>query len=281
MPMGKEEKEVKLLSQLRLDRRILLIAAACGLVSIVLVFFYLRSKTRAYGEPVPVLMAAVDIQRGDALKKDLLKVEKIAKSFVTPNAIGPEYLTSILDVKAFIPISAGQQILWSYIQTEKTTGFLSDVLNKEQKERAVTIAIDEISGIAGHITPNDRVDVIGTFTLPGTRPNQPSEMRTKTILQCVTVLAVGAAGAGGADQARGGYAESATSVTLRLNPEEAELLAFAESNGRLRLLLRNRDDLSVDEQIPVINSGNLFEIEKQQTAKRKSRIDIIYGIQKR
>lgn len=274
-----KEKTLNLLTQLRQDRKVLLIAVSCGLVSVVLLFFYLRSKTKVYGDDVPVLVASSDIGKGDVIAKDLIKVEKIPQHFITPNAIGPDYLTSILDVKALLPISSGQQILWSYVQTEKSSESLSEVLNKDQNERAVTIAVDEISGVSGHISPNDRVDVIGTFTVPGARQDIPAETRTKTILQCVTVLAVGMSGRTGGAQGTG-FMDVATSVTLKVNAEEAEILTFAESSGRLRLMLRNRDDLSVDEKIPIITFSNIFEIEKQQTMRRKSRIDIKYGIQK-
>jgi len=274
----KEKKEQGIVTQFRQDRKILIIAVVCGILAVILVHLYLKSKAELYGSLVPVLVASQDIEKGEAFSQQSVKVDHIPQAFVSPNAIGPDGLLSILDMKSSVLLTKGQMILWPYVQTEEVTESLSEVLNHEHNERAVTIAVDEISGIAGHILPNDRVDVIGTFTIPPSDPNKPAVTKTKTILQCVTVLAVGTMSGMGLQQAgRFGLSGPPTSVTLKVKPEEGELLTFAENSGNLRLLLRNRDDLAVDEQIPVIDFNNLFEIEKKQTQARKDYIRIIYG----
>jgi pilus assembly protein CpaB len=276
----KEQKE-SIVSQLRQDRKIMIIAVICGLVAVVLVYLFLKSKQYPYGTPNQILVAKADITQGQAFTNDVVEIQFVPENLVSPNAIGPNYLSTILDMKALVPIAEGDPILWSYVQTEKVTSSLSDILNKEHNERAVTISIDEISGIGGHILPNDRVDIIGTFTVPGDKKEEEPTIKTKTILQCVTVLAVGGQlgsqtqGISNIGMAGGPI----TSVTLKVKPEEAELLAFAESIGNLRLLLRSRDDLEVDPEIPVIDYSNLFEVERQQTRARRDYIQIIYGIQ--
>lgn len=276
-----DKKEKGIVDQMRQDRKILPIAVGCGILAVVLTYFYLKSKEEPYGPPSPVIVAAIEIEQGATFSMENVEVKEVPQMHVAPGSITPEYLSSILDMPAVVPILPGQPILWSHVQTERSTTSLSEALIKEYNERAVTIAVDEISGVAGHIQPNDRVDVIGTFEIPSTKPEQLPVIKTKTILQCVTVLAVGAATATTTQVPQFGMSNLPTSVTLKVKPEEAELLAFAEGSGKLRLMLRHMDDLEVDEEIPVIDFNNLFEIEKKQTQARRDYIRVIYGREQR
>lgn len=269
------KNEKGIMAYFRQDRKIMLIALGSGILAVFLIFLYLDSKKEPYGPLIPALVASADVEKGSSLSKSLIEVKNIPEQLIPPNYIIQENLASIIDQKTIVPISAGQPILWTFIQTGEIISGLAEKLAAEHNERAVTIVTDEISSVAGHIRLNDRVDVIGTFIIPSNKPDAPPVTRTKTILQCVTVLAVGAAGTEQAQQI--GFGGAPTSVTLKVKPEEAELLAFAEQIGKLRLLLRNQDDLKVDEEIPVVDFSNLFEIEKQQTRSRKDYIKIIYG----
>ena len=95
--------------------------------------------------------------------------------------------------------------------------------------RAVSIPVSGAAGVSGMVRPNDCVDVLGSFVLPSsTGSTDPSEMEmvTLTVLQNVTVLAIGS------DTQRtisdrknnSGY----SSVTLQVTPREAEVLVFAQ-----------------------------------------------------
>jgi len=267
--VNKAEQKETLAQRIRQDRMILIIALASGLVAVILLYYYITSKERALGDTVPVLVALKEIQKGETFTQNNLEVKEIPQHYVVPNAIGPEYLTSILDSKSIVTIGRGQQISWSFPEIAEVSENLSQSLEKDKRDRAVTMAVDEISGVAGHISVNDRVDVIGTFQIPGTTEKaQTLTTKTKTILQCVTVLAVGEK----QKIARRRSEEAYTSVTLKVTPEEAELLAFAENSGTLRLLLRHPDDLEVSPDIPQIGFDNLFEVEKKQTNIRKVRV---------
>jgi pilus assembly protein CpaB len=67
------------------------------------------------------------------------------------------------------PIKAGQPILRSQLLLPGQDGFLAAVLHAGM--RAVSVAVDAVSGNAGHIFPGDRVDLILTQTL---NPRDPS-----------------------------------------------------------------------------------------------------------
>ncbi len=97
--------------------------------------------------------------------------------------------------------------------------------------RAMTIRIDELSGVAGHLEPGDLVDLV--LYLPAKDPQRP-EATTQMLYESILVLGVGPKGGnqGGQDGPR------LTSVTLALKPAAAVQVALAEQIGYIKLLLR-------------------------------------------
>lgn len=140
------------------------------------------------------------------------------------------------------PIAAGQPIRREYLLLPGQDGFLAAVLKPGR--RAVSVAVDAVSGNAGHIFPGDKVDLILTQTLggrdPSTRPGK--RWASETILRNVRVIAV--------DQnlqsnlAERDAGRVARTITLEVLPPDAEKVALASGLGKLSLSLRS---LLVDE----------------------------------
>src|SRR4051812_42510317 len=111
--------------------------------------------------------------------------------------------------------------------------------------RAMTLQVDEFSGVAGMLVPGCHVDVIAAIQ------GANGEPVARTIVQNVKVQAVGqkltvappAANEQKKENANEPAAEPTRSVTLLVTPEQAEGLELACSTGRPRLVLRSgRDD---------------------------------------
>jgi pilus assembly protein CpaB len=98
--------------------------------------------------------------------------------------------------------------------------------------RAMTVAVNQVSGVAGFITPGSMVDVVLTTTPPGRR-----DPLSKIIFQNVPVLATGQI-----IETKQGEPVIVPTVTLDVTPLDAERLAAATSEGQLRLLLRRSGD---------------------------------------
>ena len=107
--------------------------------------------------------------------------------------------------------------------------------------RAVSVGIDEITGVAYQLKPGDRVDVISLVERK--RRDGRMDSISRIILQNVEIAAVGRALHSG----KPGDApkSAARSVTLLLKPEEVTKLHLAQSNrGKISLALRgNTDDV--------------------------------------
>jgi len=103
----------------------------------------------------------------------------------------------------------------------------------DPNKRAMSVKVDDVIGVAGFIKPADRVDVM--VTIEPTAGGQAKTM-SKMILENLKVLAAGT------QMERKGKDEEAKPVqviTVEVDVEEAEKLALASTEGRLRLALRN------------------------------------------
>jgi len=101
--------------------------------------------------------------------------------------------------------------------------------------RAITVGVDQVSGVAGFITPGSMVDVLLTTTPPG-----HPEPITKMIFQNIPVLAIGQI-----VEEKEGKPVLVPTVTLDVTPVDAEKLAMASAGGTLRLLLRRSGDTGI------------------------------------
>ena len=106
--------------------------------------------------------------------------------------------------------------------------------------RGLTLPVDSITSVANLIGPNDQVYIISTFRNFPLKPGSDQLVKASMILlQNVTVLAVGKKYKGSIlGRGKGGY----SSITLSVTPKEAEMLVFANQEGKLHFVLRNRND---------------------------------------
>jgi pilus assembly protein CpaB len=144
------------------------------------------------------------------------------------------------------PIAANEPILLAKLSGKDGRAALSNLL--EPGMRAVSIRVDDITGVAGFVTPGDRVDVL--LTRQKTTVDQPnselttaatptSELASEVILENVKILTT--------DQSADQSATQATvarAVTVEVNSDDAQKVALAQQMGTLYLLLRSAGDAS-------------------------------------
>ena len=128
------------------------------------------------------------------------------------------------------PISKGGPILISKLAPEGTAAGLGGLLDRNAL--AVTVKTDEVSGVAGFISPGDRVDVLVEMQGAGGKRRAIFQNHFANI----KVLSKGQAW----DQTADKKPQVVATVTLEVCPEQAEMLNLARSQGRIRLALRNQ-----------------------------------------
>ncbi len=136
---------------------------------------------------------------------------------------------------------AGAPILESNVLRPRDRGFLAAVLPKGT--RAISMPVDQVSGVAGLVWPGDHVDVLLTQIAAdnptaGERVRPGHQVMTETLLANIRVIAVDMDIVQGASPTAGVTGHLAHTVTLQVTPHQAKLLAVAQNLGRLMLTIR-------------------------------------------
>src|ERR1700735_2246517 len=113
--------------------------------------------------------------------------------------------------------------------------------------RAISVAVNDVVGVAGFVTPGTMVDVLVTGAMTGDRG---ATNITRTILENVRVLAAGQK----IEQDREGKPQTVPVITLLVTPEDAAKLTMASTEGKIQLALRNTVDTSTADPQAVLQS---------------------------
>lgn len=118
--------------------------------------------------------------------------------------------------------------------------------------RAFTLRIDSVSGVAGFLLPNDRVDIFLT-------KRDAEGMSSNLIMQNVKVIAVDQFADKDSNRAR-----VARTATVEVPPGDAQKLALAQQVGQISLSLRQIDETVTDdsEETPSVSVTDLIKKEE-------------------
>ncbi len=228
---------------------ILLLAVIFGIAAALGVFQYLSAVKAAYvkqGNFVQVAVATQYVAPKTQLTMQMFTMRDIPSKYVNSDAVvDPAEINGKL-TKA--PIYRDEQILRSkVVGKDDRSGTLAFIV--PAGKRAVTVAVNEVSGIAGMVMPGDIVDVLVTFD-----DNNENPM-TSLILQNISVLATDQetdTGMVQSDQQK----EAAKTVTLAVTPQQGQQLTLASEQGSIRLMMRS----PADQKVVKIPSAKLPEL---------------------
>jgi len=188
-------------------------------------------------QPAPsqaVLVASDELPAGLFLKEEHLRWQAWPADGVDPNYFvqGKTELASLLGSVVRRNIAAGEPIVGGKIVKPGDRGFLAAVLKPGM--RAVTIKVNEITGVAGLVFPGDRVDLLLSLALDDRIEDTPDRRASETVLENVRVLAIGRTLAEGGESPPGGEM-----ATIEVTPKQAEMVAVMVELGRISLSLRS------------------------------------------
>jgi pilus assembly protein CpaB len=190
--------------------------------------------------PVKILVAARPLRAGSLLKpEDLTSAD-------TPPGTEPEGASrdtpparaSLYGAMVRHSLSVNEPILPNEILRPGDHGFLAAVLGPNM--RAVTVAVDIVTGSAGLIWPGDRVDLILTQTLDPKSAPPSRSVAAETVLANVRVIAIDQQLVQGATP-DAPEQKAARTVTLEVSPHGAEEVTVAAKLGHLSLVVRAAD----------------------------------------
>jgi pilus assembly protein CpaB len=210
-------------------RTTLLVAILLAVGTGWLTLTYLSSLRPPENQPRPVLVTTQEIPARERVTEAMFHTETRSAQTLEPDALSnPNQAIGSL---ALITIPAGAQLTASEIGMNVPSAL---PVRLQPGMRAVSIPVDRVKGVSGMIQPGDRVDVIA---IPPPRGNGPPP-KAVTIFRGIRVLAVGNA-LENASATPSTEEKTAATVTLEVNPIQADLLAWADSNATLRLALRS------------------------------------------
>jgi pilus assembly protein CpaB len=215
---------------------ILVVALILGGVAALLARSWLQSHSARTDiqETVSILVSNGALAFGAPIAaEDVRAIDWPAKS--KPKGAFANFADLVKDGRRIVisPFVPDEPIIASKVSGPDQRASLSTVI--ERGKRAVTVAVDDVRGVAGFIFPGDFVDVVLTRTDNSNGPQDFSEV----ILQHVKVLAI--------DQMAGQRQEHPTvakAVTVEANPEQALRILLAANVGRLSLILRQPGEVA-------------------------------------
>lgn len=210
-----------------------------------------QQAARAHASPMavlpaaskPILVAATPIGRGQILRPNDFVWRKwptdgLDRSYIQAGTRAPGSFTGWVARNAIAP---GEPLTEAKIIAPGDRGFLAAVLQPGM--RAVSVPVNATSGISGFIFPGDRVDILITHTVAAEagggsgKAAEDSHKVAETVMHNVRVI--------GIDQklqGKEGEAALAHTATLEVSPKQSEIIAVAESMGKLSMSLRSLAD---------------------------------------
>ncbi len=236
----------------------LILAVVLGLIAVYGFQKVLQNRQKQYQEkfkPQRIAAAGQHIPAGTVVTPQMLykdDVDNLPGKVVTESAITADDIMA--DDLRFIgqptnrTLERRDPLRWSY--------FRQPVEKLEQKlnvgERAITLRVDNVTGVAGNLVPGSRVDIIGTFPIstqqgaaaraPGAAavPAGATASHTVLLLDYVRILAVDSRTRDEEYVISGGArVKSYSTITVAVSPLEANLLVYAQQEGGLTMSLRS------------------------------------------
>lgn len=251
------------------DTRNLMISIVAGVFATFLLYSYSQEKKAEYdkkfGTTKRVVVAKEDIQEMQNIYDTMLETVELPSQFVQPGAVTlPE---EAIGTVAAIPIKKGQVISKNNLLTPgPDTGI---ALQVAPSMRAVTIAVDDVRGVAKLIRPGDRVDILVAVDI-GKGVNARRELTT--LLQDIPVLATGVSVVNNiprvieADASGKNLQQIALTgdtkygnITVEVSPKDAQDLHFINSTspGNIYFTLRNPNDRTKQPRMPSSTSDSV------------------------
>ena len=235
-------------------RTIILVVAALLITggTIILAQSWLESQRRQVATPVEkkeqltmVLVAGLDLPTGVFLNQEHIRWQ------AWPNKEVPEtyYVKSQTDIQDLMGavvrrgITAGEPLTKGRLVKPGERGFVAAVLRPGH--RAISVPINVKTGVAGHVSPGDRVDLILNRAIAEKGEEETIQRRvSETVLTNVRVLAI--------DQRlndQDGRPRQGKTATLEVTPKLVEFVSVVQQLGdmslSLRSLAKNESELGV------------------------------------
>jgi len=231
-------------------KKVYIIAAVLAVLAGVLLFLYLGNLENSSGtvvETETVVTAIRDIPAYTTIDATMLTLTSYPKGSAHPKAA--RSISEVVGKTTESEILSGEQIIPEKLKSEDSG--LSYLLPEGM--RAVTIAVDDVSGIAGFIQIGDYVDVICNTNTDYSE----SYNTTFVVAQDIKVAALDKQMVTSTTSSGSTVATSYTYLTLFVTPQQSLDIVHSYRAGVLSVALRRFNDHATADMKPVDNNDLL------------------------
>ncbi len=270
---------------------IVIIGVILGLVAVIMVNVYINdmaadAKRKAEKElekirrnQAVVLVAQQDIPVNTVIESGMLETSIVPREYVQPQVAAS--LDNVSGMITTAPISRGEQISFTKLTTTSQVVKHRDLSSVTPVgKRAVSVSADNIDDVVGLIKPGDNVDLIAVLSMAKVN-SEGKKVMEQTIVpafQNVLILAVGHE-TDTSTKTGGVQKEKANQITVALGPTEANILAFLQEQGKIRISLRSSEDTHI-EAVETTTWQSVLEQIPALKEKEAESIDIYRGLNK-
>jgi len=224
----------------------LAVAIALALLAAVGIRAYLRGEREKFvgkSKKVPILVAKTKIAKGTMISGEMVDTDMVDQRAVLDNRMILETSFDRINRQRIMRnVNPGEPLYWHDFGSPAERALPSASLIRGY--RHITIPVDKVTGCAGRLLPGTIVDVLVTLRVRRT-PNAPVQPVTQTVLTGVEVKATDL-------RTRRPYEyltakeqrdfAAYSTVTLVVQPLQANLLAFLADQGKMHLVIRSPGD---------------------------------------
>lgn len=207
---------------------------------------YRKTAAPQSRQTVQVVAAAQDLPAGKRITASDVKLLTLDRKDLPKGAF---FKTSeVVDRAVLAPLVSNELVLTAKLAARGGGEGMTALI--EPGMRAVSVQVNEISGVSGFIQPGTRVDVLFT------RMFSNGDAATNTVLQNIKVIAYGKQLE---PQSKVDVRDTSktTVATLLVTQQQAEKLALAIQRGRIQLVLRNPLDNDINEDGDPVSAADL------------------------
>lgn len=189
-----------------------------------------------------VIVAGRELAEGHTIRHEDLALRQWPARFAPSGARSAEAALDLIGRITLHPLAPGDPVVQSGLESSDRPSLASLV---GSNRRAITLAVDEINGFAGLLSPGDVIDLVYIADSNATRAGATT---VRPLLEGVSVIATGRStrrvrateGDGVTHDVDVDYA----TVALDVAPVDAERLVLAQRAGEVTALLRGTDPAS-------------------------------------
>jgi len=223
--------------------RTLIIAVVLGLLGIVLMNFYFRSRTKKV-QWISVAVATKPIVGGDTIRHGWLIAKELPRDVIGGKYVEGKDIVAVEGRLIGVDMDPGQPLYWNAVPLAAQGGY-DKYLRPELRERAFALTLAGV--LSSGTRPGDVIDILGTYSEGGKRT-------AFEVLPAVTVID-----------------KIGSVLVLSVTPEE-ELLLLAAQPCELTMSIRSKLEPNVDVKMTPVSITDVLPRAKELGTARAARL---------